>query len=120
MIDRLPLARHRWEWQKQGRAISCRAAGTATVSPCWAFLIFPHFLPLKGLKFWHKGNSDTPKTKVSTSQCRLDFALTSFERPRLPVLCSGKGQHLCVPIDWEGKSKQREPFPNGNAADASD
>lgn len=98
MIGRLPLARHRREWQKQGRAISCLATGTAMVSPSWTFLVSPHFLPVSGPKCWHKGNPSTPRTKVSAGRYRLYFALTSPERSRSPVLCSGKGQHLCSDV----------------------
>lgn len=56
MVERLPLPRHGWKRQTLGPPVSGQAADAAMVSLCWTFLTFLHFLPLRGLKFWHKGN----------------------------------------------------------------
>lgn len=80
MIDRLPLARHRWEWQKQGRAISCLAVGTATVSPCWTFLTFPHFLPLKGLKFLAQGQLRHSQNKGQDKSVQAGLCTDLFRK----------------------------------------
>lgn len=80
MIDRLPLARHRWEWQKQGRAIRCLAAGTATVSPCWTFLMFPHFLPHQGTEILAQGQLRHSQNKGQDKSVQAGLCTDLFRK----------------------------------------